>query len=190
MHESQQRFDFISATLACKASLKMAHADLRHSLKQYFGFSSFRGIQESAIQHVLRGNDALVLAPTGGGKSLCFQLPAMLLNGVTLVVSPLLALMQDQVLALKQKKIAAEMIGSSQTQSHNEQVLKQISASNSVIRLLYVTPEYLVSDSFQQVLDDLYRRKVHGIICTCLRCTTFTDWSNDRHVAHRVVCHR
>ena len=84
-------------------------------LKNYFGFDCFLPMQEEIIRHVLTRQDALVLMPTGGGKSLCYQLPALVFDGITLVVSPLIALMKDQVDGLKANGVAAELINSSLT---------------------------------------------------------------------------
>ena len=81
-------------------------------LKDYFGFHTFKGNQEAIIRNVLNGNDAFVLMPTGGGKSLCYQIPAMICPGVGIIISPLIALMQDQVDALRQLGIRADFINS------------------------------------------------------------------------------
>jgi ATP-dependent DNA helicase RecQ len=88
-------------------------------LKSVFGYESFRGQQQQIIEQVLQGRNALVLMPTGGGKSLCYQIPALLRNGVAIVISPLIALMQDQVTALHQLGIKAAFINSSSANSKN-----------------------------------------------------------------------
>ena len=92
----------------------MSNPSALQTLHDVFGYSSFRGEQQAVVEHVTSGGDALVLMPTGGGKSLCYQLPALLRAGVAIVVSPLIALMQDQVDALKQLGVRAAFLNSSQ----------------------------------------------------------------------------
>ncbi len=111
-------------------------------LNNVFGFDSFRGDQQAAIDAALGGSDALVLQPTGGGKSICYQIPALLLEGVTLVVSPLIALMQDQVAALRQLGIEAAFLNS--TLSGDEQQMLFARLARGQIKLLYIAPERLM----------------------------------------------
>src|SRR5580704_1591156 len=92
---------------------KLSHAPLLPALKQYFGFDSFRPLQEEIIRHALAGEDVFAVMPTGGGKSLCFQLPALVQPGLTVVVSPLIALMKDQVDALQAAGVKATFLNSS-----------------------------------------------------------------------------
>ena len=112
-------------------------------LKKYFGFDEFRPIQEEVINSVTSGNDVLLLMPTGGGKSLCYQLPALLLEGITIVISPLIALMKDQVEALKENGVAAACLNSSQDYALEALILNQ--CRNQEIKLLYISPEKAVS---------------------------------------------
>ncbi|HEY8937593.1 MAG TPA: DNA helicase RecQ [Cyclobacteriaceae bacterium] len=120
----------------------MTISEAQKILQKQFGFSSFRQNQEPIVQHVLSRKDTFVLMPTGGGKSLCYQLPALLFNGLTLVISPLIALMKDQVDALKVNGIAAAYLNS--TLSYPEQdVIKQQLHSNK-LKLLYLAPERLL----------------------------------------------
>jgi ATP-dependent DNA helicase RecQ len=121
-------------------------------LKQYFGFDHFRGLQESIINDLLASHDVLVLMPTGGGKSLCYQIPALLRKGVAIVVSPLIALMEDQVAALKLQGIKAAYYNSSLTSDESRHVLSQL--HQNLLDLLYIAPERLVSDAFLERLDD------------------------------------
>ena len=119
----------------------MDTAVLHTQLKEHFGFEKFRPHQEAIIQTVLSGKDALAIMPTGGGKSICFQLPALLLPGITVVVSPLIALMKDQVDSLKANGIAACFINS--TQNEQEQHLLLDGLRDNSIKLVYVAPESL-----------------------------------------------
>lgn len=112
-------------------------------LNSVFGYDSFRGQQEEIIEHVLAQKDGLVLMPTGGGKSLCYQIPALVFDGLTLVVSPLISLMKDQVQALQANGIEANYINSSNTTKQDEIILKQASEGN--LKLLYLSPEKLIS---------------------------------------------
>ena len=111
---------------------------IHNALQQYFGYSSFRHNQEEIINRVLSGKDAVVLMPTGGGKSVCYQLPAMLLPGLTVVVSPLIALMKDQVDGLKQNGIAAEFLNSTQSTAQQSAIIKRLKSGE--LKLLYVAP--------------------------------------------------
>lgn len=137
------------------ASTTTAHAfpSLEKALKHHFGYDEFRQGQRPVIEAVLKGQDALVVMPTGGGKSLCYQLPALLRLGLTVVVSPLIALMQDQVDSLRDNGIAAGYLNSTLSR---DQVRSQVAALRSgETRLLYVAPERLVNESFQQLLAEL-----------------------------------
>lgn len=110
-------------------------------LKQYFGYDSFRGEQQDIIETVLNKKDCLVIMPTGGGKSICFQLPSLLLEGVTLVISPLIALMKDQVDGLSANGIAAAYLNSSQSYDEQQAVISKITERS--LKLLYLAPESL-----------------------------------------------
>ena len=112
--------------------------DLTGLLKRFFGYESFRPLQEEVMRDALAGHDTFVLMPTGGGKSLCYQLPALAKGGLTIVVSPLIALMKDQVDALRAKGIEAAFINSSLSRQECESRYRQVSMSRS--SLLYVTP--------------------------------------------------
>src|SRR5580693_7711923 len=111
------------------------------ALQKYFGYSEFRHQQEAIIQHVLNGQDVLTLMPTGGGKSLCYQLPAILLNGLTIVISPLIALMKDQVDSLNVMGVPAAFLNS--TQNPDEQARITTGLKDGHIKLLYLAPERL-----------------------------------------------
>ena len=111
------------------------------TLKKYFGYDSFRNQQEEIISSLLQKNDCIVIMPTGGGKSICFQLPAIIFKGVTLVISPLIALMKDQVDGLKANGIKAAYFNSSQAAEEQQAIIEQVVSSE--LKLLYVAPESL-----------------------------------------------
>ena len=120
------------------------------ALKEYFGYDAFRPMQADIIQNVFDKKDTLVLMPTGGGKSICYQIPAITLKGITIVVSPLIALMQDQVEGLKANGIDAAFLNSSQ--DYPEQKVIENACFNGKIKILYVSPEKLVSEAFTPIL--------------------------------------
>jgi len=112
-------------------------------LARIFGFPAFRGLQQEAIEHVLAGGDALVLMPTGGGKSMCYQVPALIRRGTALVVSPLIALMDDQVAALRQLGVAAGALHSELEWEAQRRIGRELDSGR--LDLLYVSPERLLS---------------------------------------------
>jgi ATP-dependent DNA helicase RecQ len=120
-------------------------------LRDVFGYPAFRGEQKEIVTHLADGGDALVLMPTGGGKSLCFQIPALLREGVGVVVSPLIALMQDQVAALEEAGVRAAALNSSMSWPQVQAVERKVRAGE--IDLLYVAPERLLTDRCLELLD-------------------------------------
>jgi len=119
----------------------------KEALKQFFGFSNFKGLQEGVISSVLEGNDTFVIMPTGGGKSLCYQLPALMLEGTAIVVSPLIALMKNQVDAMRsfsETDSVAHFINSSLNKTEINQVKSDILTGKC--KILYVAPESLNKD--------------------------------------------
>jgi ATP-dependent DNA helicase RecQ len=128
--------------------------DLTRQLSEQFGFATFRSGQEEVIRAVLAGRDAMAVMPTGQGKSLCYQLPATLLPGLTLVISPLIALMQDQVASLKQRKIAAAAFHSGLTGHDKSRVIQDLSQKR--LQLLYLAPERMQHEGFLQLLRSLW----------------------------------
>ena len=145
-------------------------------LRRVFGYGSFRGAQAAIIDHVLGGGDALVLMPTGGGKSLCYQIPAVLRRGVGIVVSPLIALMQDQVDALRQLGMRAAFLNSSLDNETASAVWR--SARRGELDLLYVAPERLLTDSFLAGLDQI--KEAHGLALFAIdEAHCVSQWGHD-----------
>jgi len=128
-------------------------AEVLATLHKVFGYSEFRGKQQAVVEHVCSGGDALVLMPTGGGKSLCYQLPALLRDGLAIVVSPLIALMQNQVEALQQLGIEAAYLNSSLNAEETQRITSQVLAGQT--KILYVAPERLMVNSFMSLLQQV-----------------------------------
>lgn len=125
----------------------------KNILNEVFGYPEFRGQQQAIIDAALQGRDSLVLMPTGGGKSLCYQIPAMLREGTGLVISPLIALMQDQVTALRELGIEAEFLNSSQSLDERRDVMARLRHGH--LQLLYVAPERLATEHTRSLLRDI-----------------------------------
>src|SRR4028118_2042645 len=143
-------------------------------LKRQFGYDSFRMNQQAAIESVLQKKDCIVLMPTGGGKSLCYQIPALMLDGLTVVISPLIALMKDQVDALRNNGVEAAFLNSSQTAQEQVEVFRDVRTGK--LKLLYVAPERLLQ-SGDQFIDFLKSVNVSLFAIDEAHC--ISSWGHD-----------
>ena len=161
--------------------MKSTEIDLYKELKRYFGFSQFKGLQEDVVKSIISGHNTFVIMPTGGGKSLCYQLPALVLEGTAIVVSPLIALMKNQVDAIRSLSSeygVAHVLNSSLTKSEVNQVKEDI--KSGVTKLLYVAPESLTKEEYVSFLQG---EKLSFVAIDEAHC--ISEWGHDFRPEYR-----
>ena len=147
------------------------------ALQSYFGYDKFRPLQQEVIQHILQKKDGLLLMPTGGGKSICYQIPTLVQEGMTVVISPLISLMTDQVAALNRNGVKASALHSAMSRASEDQLRDDLSEGR--VQILYTSPERFVGERFQNFLRS---QNVHLFAIDeahCISCLLYTSDAAD-----------